>query len=451
MRFKALTTGDTRNLKDLLLLVLPMLALVLGAFFLAWQFVKPAPPQTIVITTGTVGGAYEYFAERYREKFAQEQIKVELRPSSGAVENLRRLKTDPEVDIGFIQGGIANEPESEDLNTLGSMYLEPVWVFYQGKEQLDRLDQLRGKTIAVGVQGSGAQLFALQLLDANGFATHDPKLRAIGGLDAVEALKRGEVDAVFVVGAPQAPVVDALLHTDSVQLLNFAQADGYVRHFPHLVKVTLPRGAVDIRQDKPPRDIQLLAATANLVVKADIHPAIVTLLLKHARDIHSPPGLLQAANAFPTPQDHSLPLHPMAQRFFESGPPFLQRYLPFWLAVLIDRLLVLLVPVFAVAIPLAKILPALYNWQMRSRIYRWYGELKYLEEEIDTLPPAKRNPDTVAGFLQRLDRIERQAAHRKVPLAFSNELYTLREHIGLVRRRLDRLAQSVTNESAASD
>ena len=436
--------GDTRNLRDLLLLALPALLLVAAAFALAWQFVKPAPPKKIVITTGVAGGAYQYFGERYREKFAQEGIEVELRPSSGAVENLRRLKTDDDVDVGFIQGGIANEPESEDLATLGSMYLEPVWVFYRGDAQHDRIYQLKGRRIAIGVQGSGAQLFALQLLAANGFATNDPKLLAIGGMDAVDALRRGEIDAFFVVGAPQAPVVDALLHTDGISLLNFAQADGYVRHFPHLVKVVLPRGAIKIHADKPNRDIQLLAATANLVVRADIHPAIVTLLLKHAREIHSAPGMLQAANAFPTPQDHALPLHPMAQRFYDSGPPLLQRYLPFWLAVLIDRLFVMLLPLVAVVIPLSKVLPAIYNWRMRSRVYRWYGELKFLENELDTETDAGHDKESIAAFIARLDRIEQRATHRKLPLAFSNELYTLREHIALVRRRLLRLAETVT-------
>ena len=450
MRRPTSASGDTRNLRDLLLLALPALLLVAAAFVLAWQFVKPAPPKKIVISTGVAGGAYQYFGERYREKFAQEGIEVELRPSSGAVENLRRLKTDDDVDVGFVQGGIANEPESDDLATLGSMYLEPVWVFHRGDARYDRLYQLQGRRIAIGVQGSGAQLFALQLLAANGFATDDPKLLAIGGMDAVEALRRGDIDAFFVVGAPQAPVVDALLHTDDVNLLNFAQADGYVRHFPHLVKVVLPRGAIQIQADKPARDTQLLAATANLVVRADIHPAIVTLLLKHAREIHSPPGLLQNANAFPTPRDHALPLHPMAQRFYDSGPPLLQRYLPFWLAVLIDRLLVMVLPFFAVVIPLTKIVPGIYNWRMRSRVYRWYGELKYLEAEIDAQPDAARTPEALQAFNLRLDRIEMRAAHRKLPLAFSNELYTLREHIGLVRRRLARLAESVTTSPPSS-
>lgn len=431
--------------RELLIFALPALVLIAAAFALAWQFVRPAPPKKIVISTGAPGGAYHYFGERYRDKLAQDGIEVELRPSSGAVENLRRLKTDDSVDVGFLQGGIANEPDSDDLATLGSMYLEPVWVFHRKADaRLDRIDQLKGRRIAVGTAGSGAQLFALQLLAANGFATDDPRLVAVGGMDAVAALARGDVEAFFVVGAPQAPVVDALLHTPGIGLLSFAQADGYVRHFPHLVKITLPRGAIDIRGDQPPRDVQLLAATANLVVKADIHPAIVTLLLKHARDIHSPPGLLQAANSFPAPQDHALPIHPMARRFYDSGPPLLQRYLPFWLAVLIDRLFVMLLPLFAVVIPLSKVIPAIYNWRMRARVYRWYGELKFLEAEIDRAGQDGHSLAALDTFLGRLDRIEERAARRKLPLAFSNELYTLREHIGLVRRRLRHLAETVT-------
>ena len=444
MRRPNASSNEAPSRRDLLLFAVPALILVFAAFALTWQFVRPAPPKKIVMSTGAAGGAYHYFGERYREKLAQDGIEIELRPSTGAVDNLMRLKTDDSVDVGFIQGGIASEPESEDLATLGSMYLEPVWVFYRGSAEYDRVAQLKGKKVAVGLPGSGAQLFALQILGANGFKTNDPHLVSIGGMDAVEALRHGQVDAFIVVGAPQAPVVDALLHTPGIGLLSFAQADGYVRHFPHLVKITLPRGAIDIRGDQPPRDVQLLAATANLVVKADIHPAIVTLLLKHARDIHSPPGLLQAANSFPAPQDHALPIHPMARRFYDSGPPLLQRYLPFWLAVLIDRLFVMLLPLFAVVIPLSKVIPAIYNWRMRARVYRWYGELKFLEAEIDRSGQDGHSLAALDTFLGRLDRIEERAARRKLPLAFSNELYTLREHIGLVRRRLRHLAETVT-------
>ena len=428
---------DFTNRREWLTLALPALLLVVAAFAVAWKFVQPAPPRQIVMSTGPAGGAYQYFAERYRERLARDGIELVLRPSTGAVENLNRLKTVDEVDMGFVQGGVADEPESDDLATLGSMYLEPVWVFFRGKADLDRIDQLKGRRIAVGAPGSGTLLFALQLLSANGFATDDPHFIHLGGLEAVEAIRSGQVDAVFAVGAPQAPAIQALLAEPGLSLLNFAQADGYVRHFPHLTRITLPRGAIDIAQDRPPRDIHLLAATANLVVMADLHPAIVTRVLQHAAQIHGQPGMFMTPFAFPANQDRSLPLHPSARRFYESGPPFLQRYLPFWLAVLIDRLIVMLVPIVAVVIPLFKVLPALYNWRMRSRVYRWYGELKFLENEIGQ--QSTHTPEVLDDFIRRLDGIEDRASRRKLPLAFSNELYTLREHINLVRQRLERL------------
>jgi TRAP-type uncharacterized transport system substrate-binding protein len=401
--------------------------------------VRPAPPKKIVISTGAAGGAYHYFGERYRDKLAQDGIEVELRPSSGAVENLRRLKTDDSVDVGFIQGGIANEPESEDLATLGSMYLEPVWVFHRGRRPLDRIDQLKGRRIAVG---GGQRRPALcpaapgrqRLRHRRPACVH--RRHGRGG-----ALKRGDVEAFFVVGAPQAPVVDALLHTDGISLLNFAQADGYVRHFPHLVKITLPRGAIDIRGDQPPRDIQLLAATANLVVKADIHPAIVTLLLKHARDIHSA-GPAAGRQRLPRPRitpcrcTHG----PALLRFRPAAPAAL----PALLAGGADR-----PPVRDAAAALRGGDPPLQGDPGHLQLAHARAGVSLVrraEVSRGRDRPRPRPPQPPRRrLLARLDRIEERAAHRKLPLAFSNELYTLREHIGLVRRRLRHLAETVTH------
>ncbi|MGL4409189.1 MAG: TAXI family TRAP transporter solute-binding subunit [Zoogloea sp.] len=409
--------------------------LVAAAFWLSWQFVRPAPPSHIVMSTGPAGGAYQYFAERYRDALAREGITLELRPSTGAVENLQRLKTDPEVDLAFVQGGIIDEPDSEDLASLGTQYLEPVWVFYRGTPGLERLVQLKGKRIAVGRPGSGTLLFSLQILSASGFQPNDPHLVHLGGDEAVDALRRGRVDALLAVGAPQAPLIARLLAEPGLQLLDFAQAEGYARRFPHLETLRLPRATLDLAQDRPPRDQHLLAATANLVARADLHPAVVALLLKHSQEIHGKPGLLQGANQFPAPRDHGLPLHGAAKRFYENGAPLLQRYLPFWLATLIDRMLVLLLPLIGVALPLFRILPGLYRWRMDSRVYRWYGELKLLEHHLEeeALPLA---PALGAELLERLSRIETEASRRKLPLAFSKDMYTLREHIQLVRHRI---------------
>ncbi|THF62464.1 TAXI family TRAP transporter solute-binding subunit [Pseudothauera rhizosphaerae] len=422
------------------MLVLTLLGIFAGlfaAFWLLFHFVRPAPPRTVTIAAGTEGGAYAMFAERYRAALAREGIELVIRPTSGSVENLRLLKTDPAIDLGFVQSGIAVEPESEDLMSLGSMYVEPVWIFHRLGQTPTRLTELAGRRLAVGSPGSGTQLFALQLLAASGFAVDAKGLLALDDNAAAEALLAGDIDAAFIVAAPEAPVVQRLLERPEIGLVDLAQAPAFARRLPHLTPLTLPAGALDLAHVRPAHDVRLLGATAGLVARQDLHPAIVSLLLLAARDIHGRPGLFQHVGEYPQAGGRELPLSPTARRFHESGPPLLQRYLPFWLAVLVDRLLVSLLPVVALLIPLMRITPALYAWRMRSRIYRWYGELKFLESDIARHFEPQRTED----YFAHLDRIEEQANRRKVPLAFANELYTLREHIQLVRRSLLRKAQ----------
>jgi hypothetical protein len=348
------------------------------------------------------------------------------------VENLRRLKTEDGVDLGFIQAGIAYEPDSQDLMLLGTMYVEPVWIFHRNGAPITRLQELAGLRIAIGSPGSGTQLLALQLFAASGMPLDAAGLVPLDGHAAAEALLNGEIDAAVLVAAAEAPAVQRLLADPQIHLANLAHAEAYARRLPHLTALRLPAGALDLVNVRPAADVQLLGATATLVAHADLHPAIVSLLLMAARDIHGQPGLFQAAGEYPQLRGRELPPSPTARRFHDSGPPLLQRYLPFWLAVLVDRLLVSLLPVLALLIPLMRITPALYAWRMRSRIYRWYGELKFLERDIGREVDASRLDD----YLARLDRIEEQANRRRIPLAFTNELYTLRVHIQLVRRNL---------------
>ncbi len=420
----------------LLASLLCMAAGLLFAFWLLFHFVRPAPPRSVTIVTGAEGGAYALFAGRYAELLAREGIELVQRPSSGSVENLRRLKTEPDVDLGFVQGGIAFEPESEDLMLLGSMYVEPVWILHRRGKDLERLADLAGLRVAVGSPGSGTQLLALQLLASSGLPIDAPGLQSLDGSAAADALLAGRLDAAFIVAAPEAPAIHRLLSDPAIELLDLAHAEAYARRLPHLTTLTLPAGAIDLAAVRPARDIRMLGATANLVARAELHPAIVSLLLMAARDIHGQPGLFQRTREYPQLRSHELPPSPTARRFHETGPPLLQRYLPFWLAVLVDRLLVSLLPVLALMIPLMRITPALYAWRMRSRIYRWYGELKFLERDIAN----RFDPALAEDYLARLDRIEEQANRRKIPLAYTNELYTLREHIQLVRRNLLRRA-----------
>lgn len=428
---------------EILLYGLFIVVLAASGFWLIFHYIRPAPPSHITMATGAAGGAYQYFGDQYRQALAKYGIELTLIPTSGSVENLRRIKTEDDVDLAFIQAGIATEPNSEDLITLGSMYVEPLWILYTGKQDLTRLTELAKRRVAVGSAGSGTQLFALQMLGATGIPTDTPGLVPMDGRSSATALLEGKIDAAFLVAAPEAPVIQDLLKHPEVRILDLVHADAYVRRFPHLASYLLPAGSLDLARPNPPKDIHLLASTATLVAKSDLHPAIVSLLLQATQEIHGGAGLFQHIGEFPAVRDRGLPLSPVAKRFYESGPPILQRYLPFWAANIVERVIIALLPLLAILLPLMRIAPGLYTWRMRSRIYRWYGELKFLEAELRANP----DPNRASAWLEQLNRIEDQATRRKVPLSYANELYTLREHIQLIRQRASALG-SGTLEAA---
>jgi TRAP transporter TAXI family solute receptor len=413
--------------------------LIVGiGFAVAYQFVQPAPPKRIVITTGGEAGAYYQFAQRYATILARDGITLEVKSSAGSLENLDRLKAD-EAQVGFVQGGVMppkEDPDAEDdsgLLSLGSLFYEPVWVFYRGERDLTRLTDLRGKRIAIGQEGSGVRQLAQQLLAANEIDGGD-RLVPLAGLTAAEELQQGRIDAAFIIASESAPVVQVLLRSPGIRLMSFAQSGAYQRRFPFLTKLTFPQGVADLVRDFPPNDIKVLAPTANLIVRDDLHPALQSLLLQAASEVHGKSGFFQDQGEFPAYKDQMLPLSPDAARYFKSGPSFLQRYLPFWLAVLVDRLIVLLVPVFALLIPLLKVAPAIYNWRVRSKVFRCYGELKFLEDDLKNhFDPAK-----LGEYRLRLDDLEEEAVQLHVPLGFTDLVYTLREHVNLVRGILDK-------------
>ncbi len=426
------------SLRDLLATAWWIVLLAGIGFVIAYQFVEPAPPKKIVISTGSESGAYYQFAQRYATILAKNGITLEVRPSAGSLENLARLKND-EVQVGFVQGGVVppkEDPDAEDdsgLLSLGSVFYEPVWVFYRGDKDLTRLTELQGKRIAIGQEGSGVRQLAQQLLDANDIPAGD-NLVPLAGLLAAEELQQGRIDAAFIIAAESAPVVQVLIRSPGVKLMSFAQDRAYQRRFPFLTKLTFPRGVADLVRDFPPDDIKVLAPTANLIIRDDLHPALQTLLLRTASEVHGKSGFFQDAGEFPAYMDQMLPLSPDAARYFKSGPPFLQRYLPFWLAVLVDRLIVLLVPVFALLIPLLRVAPAIYTWRVRSKVFRIYGELRFLEDDLKNhFDPAKQ-----ADYRSRLDALEDEASALHIPLGFTDLVYTLREHVNLVRHILDK-------------
>lgn len=418
------------SVRDLILAALPIALITIAAFWIAYQFVRPAPPKTLTMTTGAEGGAYRAYGERYRQILARYDIDLQLRTSSGSVENLKRLQDENSgVDVGFVQSGILGDGDAGDLVSLGSLYYEPLWVFYRGKTTLDKLSQLQGRRVSIGPEGSGIRKLALQLLAANDATEQPTVLLDLPTTEAAEALQKGAIDALFVIAGPDSPAVQKLLRADSVRLMHFSQATAYTRLFPFLSSVVLPQGAIDLARNIPDRDTTLLAPTATLVARDTLHPALVMLLVQAASEVHGHVGLFQRAGEFPAPKVSDFPLSEEARRYYQSGPSFLQRYLPFWVAVFVQRMIVLIVPLIAVLIPLMRILPSLYSWRVMRPIYRYYGELKFLERDLER----DRDPQRIPEYLKRLDEIERRVARIKVPVAYSGQFYTLREHIEFVR------------------
>lgn len=433
--------------RDFWTTLLPALALLVATFWVAFQFVQPAPPKKVVMTSGSEGGAYESYAGQYRDLLAADGIQVELRHSAGSVENLKRLMDESSgVSIGFVQGGIAKAGDDEDLMSLAGLYYEPLWVFYRGGAEVDHISRLRGRRIAIGPEGSGTRPLALQILKLAGMDERNTTLLDLDANRAAEALLRGEIDAAMMVADTDTPLVVRLLRDRRVRLMSFAQAEALTRHLHFLSHVVLPEGGIDFAANLPMHDVHLVAPTANLVVRDDIHPALISLLMEAATEIHGGAGLLRKAGEFPSAKGVDLAMSVDAERYLKSGPPFLQRHLPFWLAVLIDRLVVMLVPVLAILIPVVRFTPTLYAWRIKSRIYRWYGKLKVLEIDMQ----AAKNADEVRALVERLDAIEQSVSRIPTPLAFSEYLYNLRSHIELVRSRLDKRAEATRRAAARS-
>lgn len=429
------------SLRDLFAVGLPLLALTGLAFYVAFQYIQPAPPRQVTMGGGSESGAYRVFATRYHDVLARYGVDLRVEPTQGATDNLARLRLDaaaePAVAVAFAQAGMARGSDNADLLSLGEVFYEPVWIFYRpgaDDEVLDRLAQLRGRRLVIGAAGSGTQALALELLAANGIDQGNSRLLSRGDLEVVADMQRGRVDAVFAVGPPESPLVWSLLFAPGVRLMSLAHAEAYARRLPHLTVLTLPRGAADLPRELPPRDMRLLATRAVLLARRDTHPALIDLLLLAANETHGAGALLQRPGEFPRiPADASeYQLAAAAARYFSSGPPWLQKHLPFWAANLVDRMLVLLLPLLGVLLPVLRFAPSLYGWRIKSRIYARYGELKFLELELAEQADAQQR----AAWLARLDRIEDEVNRMQAPLMFADMIYTLRTHIRFVRARI---------------
>lgn len=427
------------SVRDLLIAFGPFIVIALGLLVLAYFWLDPAPPKHVVLATGPDNGAYAEFGKRYAQELARDGIRVELRQTIGSRDNLVHLRDGKErVDIAFVQGGASetirtnDNEQAEPVVSLGSLFFEPVWIFYRAGSIKDftLLTQLRGKKVNIGARGSGTPGLFMRLLRANQMEREELDRSLLGDQDAVIALLDGKLDAIVLVAAPESAYVQMLLQTPGIRLMEIAQAEAYARRYRFISPVVLPRGVAQLALDVPPKDLTLIAATTSLVAREDIHPALIQLFVQAASRIHSGPGWIARAGEFPSAAHSEFPLAKDAERYYRQGPPLLQRYLPFWLANLVDRMWVALFSIVVVLLPISRMVPPLYRFRVRSKIFRWYRNLRVIEAELDD------NERSREELLQSLDKLEARVAGIRVPLAYADELYALRQHIELVRARL---------------
>lgn len=452
------------SIRDMLMSFGPFLLLAILLLAGAYWAMNPNPPRIVTLATGPDQSAYDEFGKRYAAELKRHRINVVFKPTEGSSANLTLLDKG-EVDLAFVQGGTGSDRAVEAVDaaanhqalvSLGSLFYEPVWLFYREESAkainktatLSQLADLRGYKVNVGTPGSGVPVLFNRLLDANGLEASDVKSSNLDLTPGVMALLDGSVDALVLVSAAESPMVQMLLATPGIKLLEVVHAQAYARRFDFLSAVTLPRGIVNIKSDMPPKDVALVATTTQLVARDNVHPALLQLFTQAAHSIHSGPGWFRRAGEFPQPKVDEFPLAKEAQRFYKDGTPLMQRYLPFWLANLVDRMWVVMGIIIAILLPLSRIIPPLYTFRIRSRIFKWYGQLRALEDKLDA---KLSDAGGAKQLLDELNTLENKVEKIAVPLSYTDELYSLRNNIHLVRKRvlaLQQQSQSPTNLAA---
>ena len=404
---------------------------IVGISWLALEYFVPSPPSTITIATALKGTTYDYFGQRYRERFARAGVKVNLRETAGVLENLRLLQ-DPSsgVAIAFVTGGVSDASHAPNLLSLGLIFNDPFWIFYSSGESLNNLSQLKGKRIAVGPEGSGARYTTERILSKANINSKTATLLPFGGDEAVDALNDGKVDVVLIAGGSDSPAVRALLTNRRVRLMDFSMAEAFTRNFPDLVRLTLPKGAIEIDPPNPPNDVMLLGTTSKVLIRNDLQPAIVQLLARTMKEEHEGPGLFQRAGEFPTSFDPEYPMSQIAIDYYKNGPSLLPKYLPFWMTIYAQRAIAFLVASAAIVFPVFGFAPRLYAWFVQERMRRLYRRLRIVENALQAELTVAQ-VEVLQNELADLDR-----ATSVVPVRNSDLYFMFRYHLDRTRARL---------------
>ena len=419
-------------MKEAIKLWIPMLLLIGGAFWFTSRFIQPEPKKELTIATGREGGVYYSYAIRYKKLLEEEGVKVHLLPSAGSVET-RKLLLSHKADIGFMQGGTAKKSDGKKINAIAAIYPEPLWIFIAKKSDINTINDLRTKRIAIGERGSGTFALSQKLLHEAGIDSNNTALLDINDSRACKLLKRGEIDTLFRVISATSPKIRSCFENPALKLLPIRRIDAFILRFPYLEKVTLPEGAIDLAQNIPTHDLDLLAAPAMVVTSNDLDKVLVRLMARVVKKAHNPPARLKSdGTAYPNITATQLPVHPSAARYFTEGDTWLEKIFPYWIAANIYRLKILLIPILTLLIPLLKSFLPLYRWRIRSKIYRWYHQLNEVDRQMETLPP-----EEIPEQIEKLEQLQNEIKqHTDVPLSYMGEYYLLRTHVAFVLQRL---------------
>jgi hypothetical protein len=426
------------SIRDIVISAGPVALLAIGLLVLAYWWLDPNPPKKVTLATGPARSAYDEFGKRYQKALKAYGIEVVLLPSEGSPANLRLLRSG-KADLGFVQGGSGDRNANDDTGivSLGSLFVEPVWLFYREDAakkvvpdgQLSSLAQLKDLRVNIGARGSGAPFLMRRLFEANKMDIAQLKVSRLDETAATVAFLNGDLDAIVFASAPESLMVQMLLQTPGVKLMDFSQSEAYSRRFTFLTPVVLPRGVADLSKDLPPQDVHLVATTTALLAREGTHPALLQLFAQAARDLHGPAGWFNKAGSFPNIEHSEYPVSREAERAIRNGQPFLQRWLPFWLSNLVERMWLALGIILAVMLPLTRIVPPLYQFRIRSRVFRWYGQLRDIENRLHA------QPEDAGEVARELDVLDQKVGRISVPLSYADELYALRNNIDAVRRR----------------
>jgi TRAP transporter TAXI family solute receptor len=422
--------------RDLLITAIPIALLIVGVSWITLHLLSPAPPKEITILGGPAGSSFQLNAQRYAKIISTHGVKVNVIETDGSDNNLEILQDKKKkADVGLVQNDSSldeKEQEISNLMSLGTVWVQPLLVLYRGDEDISYIKQLKGKRVALAPEETQIHQFVDQVMLENGMKTADMKTVILEPEDGIHALVNNKVDAIFLTGElVTVERIHEIMEIPHIKIMSFQQAAGYTRAFRFLSEIDIPEGGFDLGRNVPNRDTKLIGTSVELIARDSLHPALSDLMIEAARQVNGKPNMFRGKNEFPKLTEHTIPISEEAKRYFVSGAPFLYKKLPFWLASILDRIVILMLPLVIVLVPASKVIGPIYRWRMRSKIYKWYGALMKIEHELNK----KLSKEEGRTVVDEINEIQERVNQVNLPLAFANELYALREHIEYVKSR----------------